>query len=111
MRARELAPALGTTVHYLPQVLSPLVHAGWLHSEPGPTGGYRLAEGYTSRTLLELIELIEGPIATDKCVLKGGLCDSRNPCEMHAAWLQVRTALEENLARIPVSGVRKGTKT
>ena len=39
---RTLADKLGITTHYLPQVISPLVKAGWVSSTPGPRGGYRL---------------------------------------------------------------------
>ena len=45
MRAADMAPELGTTSQYLPQVLRPMVQAGWIDSEPGPTGGYRVAAG------------------------------------------------------------------
>ena len=41
VKASVLADGLGTTVSFVPQVLGPLVRAGWVRSDPGPTGGYR----------------------------------------------------------------------
>ena len=41
VKASVLAEGLGTTVSFVPQVLGPLVRAGWVQSDPGPTGGYR----------------------------------------------------------------------
>ena len=43
-KASVLAEELGTTVSFVPQVLGPLVRAGWVQSDPGPSGGYRCRE-------------------------------------------------------------------
>lgn len=102
MRAREMAPLLGTTPQYLPQVLAPYVAAGWLNSEPGPKGGYRLATDLSRRTMLELIEASEGPIANGVCVLKGGPCGQAENCAIHDPWQEARTALVERLDQISV---------
>ena len=103
MRAREMAPLLDSTPQYLPQVLAPFVSAGWLTSEPGPRGGYRLATDLHSRSMLELIELSEGPITTETCVLKGGPCGHTEYCAVHIPWQEARSALVERLNLIPVS--------
>lgn len=103
MRAREMAPILGSTAQYLPQVLAPLVAAGWLTSEPGPRGGYQLVTDLDQRSMLELIELSEGAIATGTCVLRGGPCGHMEYCTLHLPWQEARSALMERLDRIPVS--------
>lgn len=104
MRAREMAPVLGTSPQYLPQVLGPLVAAGWLSSDPGPKGGYRLITDLAHRSMLELIEHTEGPVSTDTCVLKGGPCGHLDYCAIHLPWTEARTALMERLDAIRVSG-------
>ena len=40
VKATALAEALDATPGFVPQVIGPLVKAGWVRSEPGPTGGY-----------------------------------------------------------------------
>ena len=107
MRASEMAPALLSTPHYLPQVLRPLVRAGWLASEPGPTGGYGLAGPLADRSILALIEAIEGPTDNGVCVLSGGPCAGQVECSLHAPWLAARAALLERLADIPISDLNK----
>jgi Rrf2 family iron-sulfur cluster assembly transcriptional regulator len=108
LSSRQLAPVLNSSGQYLPQVLGPLVRAGWLVSEPGPTGGYQLAEGFEDHSLLELVEVLEGPTDTATCVLKGGPCGDHGFCALHEPWLEVRSALEERLARIPIFGRPEG---
>lgn len=106
-RAHELAPELETTVQYLPAVLRPLVRAGWVESQPGPTGGYSVVTDLERRSLLELIELMEGLGDMRRCALRGSDCDEDNPCALHGTWVTVREDLIRRLAAIPVSSGRK----
>jgi len=110
MRARELAPALDTTVTYLPQVLGELVKASWVESSPGPTGGYQLVGRLEEHSLLDLIELLEGPTVSPVCVLEGVPCNSEQPCSMHVSWLEARTQLMDRLGEIPISNRPKGNR-
>lgn len=98
LRGRELAPRLGTTTQYLPQVLRPLVQAGWIDSEPGPTGGYLLVADPHQESLLALIELMEGPTTPAPCVLRGGPCGGADHCALHDPWQAAREALLAELA-------------
>ncbi len=103
LRSTELAEELHSTPQFMPQVMTPLVRAGWVASEPGPKGGYQLATDLSERSILELIELIEGPTDDGHCVLKGGPCDDSPRCALHDAWQSARDALLTELRNIPIS--------
>lgn len=103
MQAPELAEELLSTCHYLPQVLRPLVRARWLIGETGPTGGYRLAAPLGEFSILDVVELIEGPTDNGVCVLRHGPCDGQDECAIHTPWVLARSALLAELARVPVS--------
>ena len=90
----------------MPHVLGPLVRAGWVTSLPGPRGGYRLAADLEKRSILEVIELIEGPTDDGRCVL-GGPCRTEVRCVAHGAWSEARNALLERLEATPVSTVHE----
>jgi len=102
VKGAHLAADLGTTVHYLPQVMKPLIAAGWVTSEPGPTGGYRATERAASASMKELIEAVEGPIANGRCVLQGAPCPTTEKCAMHDAWSRARAALVDELQSTPI---------
>ncbi len=102
LQAGELAAALDSTRQYIPQVLAPMVRAGWITSGPGPRGGYTLATDLTGRSLLEVIELIEGPTDDGRCVL-GGPCRSEVRCAAHDAWSEARRALLDRLQSTPIT--------
>lgn len=103
IQAADLATGVGSTAQFIPQVLTPLVRSGWIASEPGPRGGYCLATDLGDRTVLELIELIEGPTDDGRCALEGTDCSAANPCSLHDAWTWARGALIERLGATPIS--------
>jgi len=98
VKLADLAALVGTTPAFLAKIARPLVARGWLESTPGPRGGYtpgHLAEA----TVLDVIEAVEGPTETGKCVLRGGPCGGDDTCSLHDPWTEARTALIKALAR------------
>lgn len=79
----QLAEAIGTTIPFLPQVMSPLIRAGWVTSERGPGGGYALTDASTTATLYDVIEATEGPTVTGRCVMRDAPCPGTDPCRIH----------------------------
>jgi len=101
----HLAAAIGTTPAYIAQVMTPLVHLGWVVSEPGPTGGYLLAADLADISLLDLIEAVEGPTVDGRCVLHGRPCADVALCPVHASWVRARDALLAELAATRLADV------
>jgi len=103
LKGAQLAEMLGTTPGFMAQVMAPLTRAGFVGSEPGPTGGYVLLVPAESLSVLDVIEAVEGPTVTGRCVLTGGRCpEESETCALHDAWLPARAALLERLASTPV---------
>jgi Rrf2 family protein len=103
MKSPDLARATGSTPAFMAQIMAPLVRRGWVTSVPGPNGGYELLESLSRVSMLQVIEAIEGPTITGRCVLREGPCPSDELCALHDAWLPAREALMERLARTPVA--------
>ena len=105
MKAAELAERLGSTPGFVPQVLGPLVERGWVRSEPGPTGGYSSAVSLDDVHLLDVIEAVEGPTDTGRCVVADRPCGTATPCALHIPWQQARSQLLTALADTPASAI------
>ncbi len=99
----ELAEALKTTRQYLPQILNPLVKARWVRSTPGPNGGYETLVQLEDLSVLQLIELMEGPTDNGTCVLNGNTCPQDDLCALHGAWQHARAALMEELGDLTLA--------
>lgn len=96
-KARQIARTMDIPERYLPQLLAPLVRGGLLTATAGPDGGYSLATPPESTSLLQVIEMAEGPLESPECVLGGGPCDWEEFCPVHDAWVGGRVAVARHL--------------
>lgn len=87
------------------KVLRKLNTAGYVKSYKGVQGGYELARAGSEISVLELVELIDGPVRISKCLECEHEC-SRNPCKteckMHVAFEVINQKLVDNLGSITV---------
>lgn len=103
MKAQALADALDTTTGFVPQVVGPLVKAGWVRSDPGPTGGYALQASLEQLSVLDVIEAVDGPTDDGRCVVADVDCDAGQPCVLHDAWTSARDELTDSLRSMSIS--------
>lgn len=105
VKASALAVELGTTVAFVPQVLGPLVRAGWVQSDPGPTGGYHCRVQLDDVNVLQVIEAVDGATDAGRCVVADRPCAAVDPCALHSAWATARAELVGVLGSTPMSGI------
>lgn len=73
-RVKEVAKRLKASEAHLSKVLQALARAGLLQATRGPKGGYRLAKKPEEITLMEIYEVINGPLEDQACLFKEPLC-------------------------------------
>jgi Rrf2 family protein len=96
-KASRLADEVGTTKGFLTQVMNPLVQQGWVRSDPGPTGGYAADFEPADVSVLAVIEAVEGPVDTGRCVLEDRSCAEAGSCALHRPWSRARGHLLDEL--------------
>lgn len=106
MKAPMLAAALDATVAFVPQVMGPLVKAGWVRSDPGPAGGYSLDVSLDAVTVLDVVEAVDGKVDDGRCVVAARACTAAAPCLMHLAWSNARSELIGALDGLSVAALR-----
>jgi len=70
----HLAARIGASSAHLSKILQRLQHAGVVKSSRGPKGGFALAREPGQITLLDICEVIEGPIEVRTCLLEQPIC-------------------------------------
>ncbi|WP_394933169.1 RrF2 family transcriptional regulator [uncultured Ilumatobacter sp.] len=105
LKSSDLAAALGTTAGFVPQVMGPLVRHGWVRSVPGPTGGYEPLVEVDTLNVLEVVEAVDGPTNSGRCVVADHPCEATEPCALHVAWGLARRQLLSSLAATPVGAL------
>jgi Rrf2 family transcriptional regulator, iron-sulfur cluster assembly transcription factor len=107
LRGAHLAEILGTTAGFMPQAMAPLVRAGWVRSVPGPTGGYEPVGAVGELSVLAVVEAVDGPTDTGRCVVADRACDAGEPCALHVAWGRARRELRASLGSMPLTTLAK----
>jgi Rrf2 family iron-sulfur cluster assembly transcriptional regulator len=77
------------------KLLQKYQQAGIIKSMMGPKGGFGLTRRPLEITFLELIEIIQGPIRTNRCILGTFVCPRQAHCPLHPKL----TDLQEEIAR------------
>jgi Rrf2 family protein len=91
---RQLVPATLTR-----RITRQLVAAGWVGSQRGQDGGVWLARPPQTISLLEIIELIDGPIWLNRCLVRAGECPFDRVCPVHVVWREGLELLRGHLQR------------
>ncbi len=81
--AKEIAETYGIPAALLSKILQKLVKNGFLRSEHGTNGGYKLARDPREITAYEVIRTIDGPIFLTACFTEHGYCVPHR--QMHRA--------------------------
>ncbi|MDH7514802.1 MAG: Rrf2 family transcriptional regulator [Bacteroidota bacterium] len=87
---RDVAVSLGLPPSFLSKILQTLSRYGFLNSVKGPHGGFSLSDKGAAATLLQIIEIIDGPMDFDMCIMGSTACDEKNPCPLHNPWKRIR---------------------
>ena len=94
---REMSDRLGISFHFLAKILQTLVKAKLLNSQKGRGGGFALAKPADQMTLLNVVETIDGPDITTRCMIGLPGCSDDNPCPLHEYWGQIRAEIVQML--------------
>jgi Rrf2 family protein len=109
VRVTELAKAEDMPVKFLEQVMQQLREAGFVASERGKHGGYRLAKPAGKIAIGQVVRLIDGPLAPIGCVSQTAYekcsCPDEAHCGLRMLMLDVRNAIAAILDRYTLADV------
>lgn len=103
-KAAAITTATGIPQAFATRILALLQRQGLLVARAGQNGGYVLARPAGELSVLEVIEAVEGPLTTRRCVLRDGPCGQPCRCLLHDAWTASTEALRSVLARTTLKG-------
>ena len=89
----EISRAQKIPETFLAKIFQRLSKAGVLKSIRGSGGGFYLAKPPGKITMKEVIEVLEGPIAINRCLMRRGACDEEEECPLHEAWERAQQGL------------------
>ncbi len=100
----EIADAMEIPTSFLPKIVQKLVKGGLLQSVKGVKGGVRLSREPEGISLFDVIEVIEGPMALNVCMVPESPCTRSRACSVRPAWHEIQDALQAQLKAYTFQG-------
>ena len=88
---------------FVSKVLQQLVQRGMVTSHRGAGGGFRLAVLPEGVSLLDVVEMVEGPLQINLCLAGEASCDRSSWCGAHPIWNEAQLALKNVLASASIA--------
>lgn len=86
---------------FLAKILQSLAKAGLIRSRQGARGGFALSRTPENISVLEVIEVIEGKIAFQRCLEEGG-CERADSCTLCAVFSEAQNRVTEVFSEMTV---------
>lgn len=103
--AKDISDRYGVPLPVLSKVLQKLAKAGFLRSEQGVNGGYRLAKAPESISAFEVIRAIDGPIFLTACFTEHGGCEHSGKCNVRDPLRKVHEGIVKLLSSIKLTDI------
>ena len=95
-----IAQEMAIPKSFLAKIVQKLSRSHLLKSFRGVKGGLRLARKPESISLLDVIEAMQGPAASNKCAVDKAQCNLSYSCVVHPVWAELRKQTEAYLRQI-----------
>lgn len=95
VRVKDIAKRQDISVKYMEQIIIILTRAGYLKSNRGPQGGYRLTRQPKDYTVGMILRLTEGSLAPVSCLDEDiNLCSRQEYCATLGLWKELNDAIK-----------------
>ena len=101
---RDIAGSQRISEKYISRLIIDLRRAGMVKSIRGSRGGYRIARYPKNLTVLDVIEVMEGPVSLIDCVTTE-CCDRQRGCAVRSIWCDMNNQIRSALAAVTLQDV------
>ena len=108
--AKEVSDGCGIPLPVLSKLLQKLGKTGFLVSEFGTNGGYRLARHPSLISALEVIRAIDGPIVLANCFTENAHCGHSGRCTVKRPLKKIHEAILRLLNSVSIEDMLQDTE-
>lgn len=102
---REIAKSQQISEKYISRLIIDLRKAGFVSSVRGIQGGYHLARRPEFITLLDVVEVMEGPVSIVDCVIAPDKCTRQEVCPTLDMWTALNQQIREKFAAVTLQDI------
>lgn len=107
IEAKVIAEKNDIPYRFTLKILRKIVQAEIIKSFRGVNGGYMLNKKPSEITLKDVIEVIDGKIAINKCMTDPEICKNNGVCKVQKKLYQVQKVLADEMSRITFEDILK----
>ncbi|MFQ5769632.1 MAG: RrF2 family transcriptional regulator [bacterium] len=96
---QELAEQTNTPAPFLAKTFQTLVKSGVLNSTKGRHGGFSFAMPVKKISLMDIVNIIDGPTLAKDCALGFPECGGEETCPFHIQWSVIRETIIDALSK------------
>lgn len=93
------------------KLMQKLNNAKLVKSCMGPKGGFVLAKEPSQISLLEVVEIIQGPISMNRCVLSENVCSRMTVCTVRDKLTDIQKSMTRDLATITLDELTRQNRS
>ncbi len=102
VRLKDIAERQSLSIKYLWQIINPLKAAGLVRVTRGARGGFVLAKEPEAITVLDVVSIMEGPVALVECVATRA-CSRVGTCAAHVIWSRLTKTMVESMESVTLA--------
>ncbi len=104
---RDIAESQHISEKYISRLIIALRRAHMVRSIRGAKGGFQLAMKPEKLTLLDIVEVMEGPISIVDCIFNPKKCGRNDQCAARAIWNTLNSEIREAMRKITLADILK----
>ncbi|MGP8214524.1 MAG: RrF2 family transcriptional regulator [Bacteroidia bacterium] len=104
---KEMAEKLNIPAPFLAKVMQQLTKRHLVNSVKGPNGGFYLTDREKKKSLLDIMEAIDGLEYFKLCGLGMDECSAVNPCPLHSTIIKFNESMRRNLQLSTIKKLEK----
>ena len=105
VRGKDIVSKQGISEPYMEQIMIKLRKAGWVITERGCYGGYKLNVAPANVTILDFIELFEGPLELVNCEGQDKRCMLLGQCKTSVSWEMLAESFRQEAKKISLAKI------
>jgi Rrf2 family protein len=90
------------------KLMQQLHDAKLVESSMGPKGGFRLSRAPAQISLLDIIEVIQGPLSLNRCLLNETCCPRQDTCPVREKMGELQGRMSEYLGGVTLADLAQG---
>lgn len=102
-QARDIADRESIPEEFLYKIFQVLTRSGLVTTVRGPKGGFKLAKDPKKISVGELIEVLQGPLAANRCFLPQKACAHAAQCHLKDKWANIQQDISKMFDHITLA--------